>query len=151
MRVFEQTGRTDGNRGFHYIKEGKEVVDQTVGQLCTQKMSQYHIIRLVAQGYLVKVVRVHKLVEDIRTQHHGFRNSHRRIFIFLELTVTFYQIINKGQTTPFSSQRTFADTGKVGIGIKAVAQEFGYHTAVLHFPVFNDGIKNNLPVSVYIL
>ena len=151
MRVFQQTGGADGYRCLHGIKEGKEVLYQAVGELGTKEGMKNHIVGRIAQGYLIQLVGVHELVEYIGTKNHGFRNHDRRVIKLIELCVTFYHVVNKGQASSLSSQRTIANTGKVGIAVEAVALEHGHHSLVLHLAVFYDSFENNLPVCVNVL
>ena len=76
MRILKKTGRTDGYRSFHYIEESKEVFHQTVGKFGFQKGSQNGIIIGIAQSQLLKKIRIHELIKDIGTQHHGLGNNY---------------------------------------------------------------------------
>ena len=76
MRILKKTGRTDGYRSFHHIEESKEVFHQTVGKFGFQKGSQNGIIIGIAQSQLIKKIRIHELIKDIGTQHHGLGNNY---------------------------------------------------------------------------
>ena len=149
--IFKQTRRTDGDGCFHGVEEGEEVVNQPVGQLRTKEIAQNDGIRHIAQGHLVKIVRVHKLVEDVRAEHDGLGDGHGGVFKRLELHVTLHQVVDESQATAFASQRPFPDAGKVRIAVKTLLDEFSHDAAVFHLTVFHDGIKDDLPVCVDIL
>ena len=151
MGVFQQTGRTDGNRRSDHIKEGQEVIHQTLRQTGTEESLQDYIIVRIAQTYLIQIVGIHEFIEDIRTENHRLRNSNRCIFKFLKFCMTLHHVVYKSQTTAFSSQRTFANTGKIGIMVETVALENGYHPTVLHLTVFYNGFENHLTMTVHIL
>ena len=102
--VFQQTGGTDSNRCLYRIEEGKEVFYQPVGQLGTKEGAENHVVGRITQGYLVQLVGVHELIENIGTEDYGFRNHDGGILKLIELRVTFYHVVNKGQTASFSSQ-----------------------------------------------
>ena len=56
MRVFQQAGTNGGYRRLHHIEESEKVLYQVIGQLRTQKGTQYHFVIRFAQGYLVELV-----------------------------------------------------------------------------------------------
>ena len=67
MTVFEKGRRTDGYRRLHRIEEGEEVGYQRVRQLRPEEVGKYLLVGCVAEGYLIEVVLVHKLVKDVST------------------------------------------------------------------------------------
>ena len=62
----------------------------------------------------------------------------------------FHDLPDKSQSPALSAQRTFADSGKIGIFIEAVFLENGHHARVFHPPVLNDGLINKLARIVHI-
>ena len=62
-----------------------------------------------------------------------------------------HHIVNESKTTAFTSQRTVADAGEVGVAVETVALEHGYHTLVLHLTVFHDGFEDDSAVGIHIL
>ena len=95
------------------LKEGEEVGNKRVGQLCPQEVFQYFIVRGIAQCYLVQVILFHKAVEHIGTQHHCFRYLHAHARKLVKVGVALYHTIQKRQATTFSAQRSLANAGKV--------------------------------------
>ena len=151
VRIFEQAGRTDGYRRLHRLEEGEEILHQTVGELGAEEGAQDGLVVSIAQGYLIKLVGVHKLVEHVSTKHHRFRYHDRGVLEFFELAVPFQHVVDEGKPSPLPAQRAFADSGEVGIAVEAVALEHGHHALVLHFAIFHDGIEDDLPVRVDVL
>ena len=62
-----------------------------------------------------------------------------------------YQIVDESQAAAFASQRTFTDTGKVGVAVEAVALEDGHHALVLHLAVLDNGFEDDLAVGIHVL
>lgn len=95
----------------------------------------------VGECYLVEIVAIHKFVEDIGAEHDclGYRYAHS--IVIFEYGVALDERVDKGQAAPFSSQRTLADAGEVGVFVKPVALEYGHHSPVLHFTIGYDGIE----------
>ena len=114
-------------------------------------MLQDFLVGGVAQGYLPQVVVVHELVEEVGTEHDGLRNLNGGILKLVQFRMTLDDVVQECQTTAFSSQRTFANTGEVGIAVELQTVEDGHHTDVLHATVLDDGIKDNLTVGIDIL
>ena len=71
------------------------------------------------KGYLIQIVGIHKLVEHIGTEHDGLGNGNTGILELFELGVMLHQIVDESQSAPFASQRTVADTGKVGVAVES--------------------------------
>ncbi|MPN24366.1 hypothetical protein SDC9_171764 [bioreactor metagenome] len=65
--------------------------------------------------------------------------------------MTFHHVVNKCQSTPLTSKRTFADTSKIRVAVKTVALKDSHHTLILHLTVFHYRLKNDFTVSVEIL
>ena len=65
--------------------------------------------------------------------------------------MTLYDVVEESQTSALASQRTVANAGKVGIGVETVTVEDSHNAKVLHVTIGNNGIKDNLPVLIYIL
>ena len=151
VRIFKQTGRTDGYRRLHRIEKREEILHKPVGQLRAEKRPQYGFIVGIAQRHLIKLVRVHELIEHIGTQHHRFWNHDRSVFKLVKLAVALQQMVDKGKASPFSSERAFTDAGKIGITVKAVALEHSHNTLILHLAVFHDRLKNNLAMGIDVL
>ena len=100
---------------------------------------------------MIKIIGLHKLVEDIGTQYHCLRNCHPCIFELFKFGITLHHIINEGKATAFSSQRTVADTGKVGVTVETVTFEDGNHSLIFHLPVLHDRLEDNPAVCIYVL
>ena len=62
-----------------------------------------------------------------------------------------HQVVDKGQTAAFASQRAVADACKVGVSVETVALEHGHHTLVFHLAVLDDGLEDEFPVGVHVL
>ena len=60
-------------------------------------------------------------------------------------------IIKESQTTPLSAQRTFSDTGKVGITVELQTVEYCHDTDILHPTILHNGIEDYLPMGIHIL
>lgn len=151
VRIFQQTGGTDGYRRFHYIKEYKEVFYQPVRQLGTEEGFQYRIIIGITQCNLVKPVGIHKFIEDVGTKDYRLRNNHSGILKLIKFNMVLYHIIYKCQATPFSSQRTLTNAGKVGIAVETVTLEYGNHTLILHLTIFHYHLEDNPAMGINIL
>ena len=65
--------------------------------------------------------------------------------------MTLDDMVDKGNATSLSSQRTIADTSEIRVTVEAVAMEHSHHTLVLHPSVCHDGIEYDLTVLVHIL
>ena len=63
----------------------------------------------------------------------------------------FQEVVDKGQTASLTTQRSFTDAGKVGVGVEAIALEDSHHTLIFHLAVLHDGIEDDLSVSIYVL
>ena len=151
MRVFEQRRRAHGDGRLHHVEEGEEVFDQTVGQLGLEEIAQDGGVVHVRQGHLVEVVGLHELVEHVGTEHHGLGDGYAGVVELLEFGMALHQVVDEGQATALASQRAFADAGKVGVAVEAVALEDGHHALVLHLAVLDDGFEDNLPVGIHVL
>ena len=151
VRVFQQRGRTDGKRRLHHVEEGEEVLHQAVGQLCFEEVAQDDVIVGIGQGYLIQIVGIHKLVEHIGTEHDGLGNGDTGILKLFELGVMLHQVVDESQSAPLASQRTVANTGKVGVSVKAVAPEDCHYSLVFHLAVFHDSLEDNFTVGIHVL
>ena len=60
-------------------------------------------------------------------------------------------VVDEGDATSFSSERTLTDSCKIGILVETVFMEHRHHSLVFHLSVSDDGIKNDLSVSIHIL
>ena len=100
---------------------------------------------------MVQVVLLHKLVEEIRTQHNRLRDVHLYARKAVELWMPLDDVVEKGQSAAFSTQRAFTDTGKVGVLVEAVAFEHRHHALVLHAAVAHDGVEDDLAVGIEVL
>ena len=151
MRVFQQARRTDGDRRAHHIEEGQEVFHQPFRQAGTEEGIQDHLIGCITQGYLIQVVCIHELVEDVGTEHHRLRDGYRCVVKLLEFRMTLHHVVDEGQTAALASQRTFANAGKVRVAVETVALENRYHPPVLHLAVLHNGFEDHPSVLVHIL
>ncbi len=61
----------------------------------------------------------------------------------------FHHIANESQAPAFSPERSFSDTGKVGVLVKPVLLENCHHTRILHFPVLHNGCIDQLACIVH--
>ena len=151
VAVFEQRTASDGDRLLRGLEEGEEVGDVLVGKLCPEEMLQNLFVGHVAQGYLVEVVRVHKLVEHIGAEHHRLGDAHLDALKLVELGMALDDVVEESQSAPLAAQGAIADAGKMAVGVEALAVEEGHDADVLHVTVFDDGIEDNLTVSIDIL
>ena len=78
-------------------------------------MSQYLLVRGIAQCYMVEVVRLHELVEDIGTEHHRLRYHHLGILKLVELGMPLHDVVKECQTTALASKRAVANARKVAV------------------------------------
>ena len=151
VRILKKRTGTDGDRTLRCLEEGEEVSYQGIRQLRMQKMLQYLIIAGIAQRYRIEIVAHHKFIEDIGTEHHGFRNLHGGILILIELQMALNDIVEKGKSSTLSAQGSLANAGKVGIFIELHSIKHCNNTQVLHVAILHNGIKDNLPVGIHIL
>ena len=107
-------------------------------------MLQNYLVFHIRQRNGIQIIFLHEFGENISTQNHCARYHYFRILEIVQDVVGLNHRINKGQTAPFSAERTLAYTGKIGILVEPVALKNGYHTPVFNFPIRYDGIKNNL-------
>ena len=114
-------------------------------------MLQKLLVGCIAQGNTPEVVLVHKLVEEIGTEHNGLWYLHRGILKMVQLRMALDNIVEESQTTTFTTQRTITNTGKVGKAVELQTVEHSHHTNILHATVLNDGIEDNLSVGIQVL
>ena len=151
MRVLEQRTRSYRDRRLHCIEEREEVGYQRVGQLCPEEMFQYLLVRGVAQCYGVEIILLHKLIEEVGTQHHRLRDHHWSMLVFVEFRITFYHLVKECQTSTLSSQRALSDTCEVCVAVVFQAVEHSHHSDVLHPSVLHYGVEDDLSVGIHIL
>ena len=145
VRIFEQARRTHGNRFAHHVEEGQQVGLQLVGELGLEELLQNLFVGYIGERHLIEVVALHKGVEYIGTEHHGLGHRHIHPLDVVEDGVSLDHGVDKGQTTPLTAQRSFADAGKVGVLVETVALEDGHDPPVLHLAVLHDGVEDELP------
>ena len=114
-------------------------------------MVQYLVVAGITESDLVKVVLLHELVEEVGTQHNGFGYVYLHAREAVELGMALDNIVEKCQSTPFSAQRSIADTCEVGIAVELHAVEHGHHAKVFHVAIAHNGLEDNLSVCVNIL
>ena len=114
-------------------------------------MAKYLVVGCIAQRNLVKVVLLHKLVEEIRTQHNRLRDVHLYARKAVKLWMPLDDVVEKGQSAAFSAQRAVANACEVGIAVELHAVEHGHHADIPHVAIAHNGIENNLSVCVNIL
>ena len=133
------------------LRESEEIFNITVRKLGFKKVLKDNLIGSIAERYFVKVVMFHKAIEDVGTENKcfGYLNRHARKLV--KLGMYFDNMVEKGKTTPLSTQRTVADTGEMGILVKLTAVENSHYTNVLHSAILYNCVKNNLTMSIDIL
>ena len=114
-------------------------------------MLQDFLVGRVAQGDGIEVVFLHKLVENVGTQHHRLWNLHAHTRKFVQIGMSLHNAVEKGQSATFSAQRTVADTRKMGVFVEPTAVEHGHDTQIFHVAILHDGIENNLPRRIHVL
>ena len=149
--ILQERRRTDGNGRSRRVEEGEEVGHQRVGQLCPEEVFQDFLIAGIAQCNLIEIVRLHELVEDVRTEHDGLRDTDLGVIETGELRMHLHDVVKESQATSLASQRAVADAGEVGIAVVLVTVEDSHHADVLHVTVLHDGIEDDLPVDIHIL
>ena len=150
MGIFQKAGRPDGNRAFDNIEKRHQVFNQTGGKAGTQEIFQDRLIIHITQSDRIQFVCLHKLIEDIRTDHDRLRNGHCKMFVF-QLRITLHHRSDKRKASSFSSQRTVSDTGEVAVLVKAFLLVDRNDTGILHPPVLYDQVENQLPRLIHIL
>ena len=60
-------------------------------------------------------------------------------------------VVEKGQATSFATERTVADTRKVGVTVELATIEDSYDAEVFHVAILHDGVEDDLAVSIHIL
>ena len=100
---------------------------------------------------MVQVVLLHKLVEEIRTQHNRLRDVHLYARKAVKLWMPLDDVVEKGQSAAFSTQRAVANACEVGVAVELHAVEHGHNTDVFHVAVAHNGLENNLSVRIHIL
>ena len=150
MAVLEQRAAPHGNGRLGGLEEGEEVGNVFVGKLGTQEVAQDVLVGGVAQGHGIEVVGVHELVEHVGTEHHGFGNAHFHALQLVEVGMALDDVVEEGQSAPFSAQRAVADACEVAVGVEAVAVEERHHADVLHAAVLHNGVENNLAVGIHV-
>ena len=101
--ILQERRRTDGYRSMGSLEERKEVGYQRVGQLCMQERLQDVFVAGIAQGYLVEVVTLHELVEDVGTEDDGLRYLHGGILELAEVGMHLNDVVEKRQSASFSA------------------------------------------------
>ena len=104
-------------------------------------------VSAVAQSDRIELVGVHKLVEDVGTQHHRFRDHGRCREVF----VSGEHSVDEGKATSFASQRSVADAGEVAVLVEAFALEHSHYAVVLHLSVCHNGIEGDLAMGIDVL
>ena len=70
-------------------------------------MTQNVLVGSIAQGYLIEVVLLHELVEDVGTQHHCLRNTDLSTRKLVEVGMCLHDIVEERQATSLASERAF--------------------------------------------
>ena len=151
MCIFEQGRGTDGNRLAYDIEIGLQVADQAFGKTGTEERTENLFVGNVRKRNLVKFVRVHELVEDVRTEHHRFGYHDICIVERVQFGMLLDDVIQEGQATPFSAQRAFTDTCEIAETVETVAVEHGHYALVLHPAVAHNRIVYDLTVGIHVL
>ena len=151
MAVFEQRGGAHGYWRLHCVEEGEEVGYERVGQLGAQEVFEYDVVGSVAQCYLVEVVGIHELVEDVGAEHHGSWYGHLNPRQLVHLRMSLYDVVEESQSTSFSSERSVANSCEVAVSVEFSPVEHSHDTDVFHLSVLHYGLENDLSVCLYIL
>ena len=149
MRIFQQTRRTDGDGAFHHLEKGHQIFDQPRRQTGPEEVFQNRIIIDIAQCNGIQLVRLHKLVENIGTDHHGFGNGNGEIRVF-QGRIPLHHRPDKCQATPFAAQRTVTNAGEIAVFVESFFLVNRHDAGVLHAAVLHDQIENQLPGFVHI-
>jgi len=102
MRIFEQTGRPNSNRTSYHLKECHKIIDQFIRQFSLQKIFQNILIRQIGQCNLIKIVCLHKLIENIGAKNHRFRNRDTHTLIIFKYRMPLDHRIYKRKSSSFS-------------------------------------------------
>ena len=151
MGIFEQGGGAHRNGSVHRIEEGEEVGYERIGQLCLEEVAQYLFVRGITQGNGIELVLLHKLIEEVGTQHHGAGNTHTDALKTIELRMALDDIVEECQSAALASERPFANACKMAVRVELATVEHCHHADVLHAAILHNGIKDNLSVLVHIL
>ncbi len=112
-------------------------------------MFQDVLVITFGESHRVEVVRLHELVEEVGTEHHRLGGGDREIGVVVQLQVGLHHVADKGETSPFSSQRPLADAGEVGVLVEPFLLEDRHNTGVFHPTVLNDGGMDQLTGIVH--
>ncbi len=93
MRVFEQRGGTDGDGLPHHVEVSLKVSGEPFGKPRLQERAEDVLVRDVRESRLVKFVRVHELVEDVRAKHDGLGNHDIRVVVGVEFGMTLDDVV----------------------------------------------------------
>ena len=150
MRIFQQAGRTDGNRPLHDIEKGHQVLDQPGGQAGTQEIAKNRLVINIIERDGIKLIPFHKLIKDIGTNHDRLRDIDSEV-LTLQTGIALDHRPNESQATSFSAQRALADAGEVAVLVETVLLVNGNHARVLHPSVLHDQVEDQLARLVHIL
>ena len=104
MRVFEQARRADGERPVDNLKQGEEVLDETFGKACGEKMPQNLVVGGVAERNWIQLVFGHEFIEDVGAQHDGARNRNCSALEVVADGVNLYNGVDERQAAAFAAQ-----------------------------------------------
>ena len=74
---------------------------------------EYILIGGIAERHLPQVVVVHKLIEEISTQHYSLRDIHLGIRKLVKLLMALYNIVEKSESPALSAQGAVTDACEV--------------------------------------
>ena len=74
------------------------------GELRSEESLQDLLVRGIGEGEGIEVVLLHKLIEDVRAEHHRLGYLHRGVGILVELGMALDDVVEKGQSASFATQ-----------------------------------------------
>ena len=96
VRVFQQTAATDGNRRTYYRQEGFQVAQQSHGKASSKEMLENSLVGQIAQCYLVKLIGIHELIENVGTENNSLGNAYLNTGVLVKVGVPHEDVVNKG-------------------------------------------------------
>ena len=103
--------------------EFQQIIVKAQWQAGIHKIDKDFGIAEVRQPNFIKVIILHKLIENISTKHNSLRdfNGHPRELI--EKPIAFYNGIEKRKTPRLPTNRTFTNTGETDVFIESIGVE----------------------------
>ena len=151
VRILEQAAGTDGDRAIYHVEEGFHITHESHGQAGTEEELQNLFVGCVAQCHLVEVVRVHELVENVRTEHDSLGDADCDALLLVQVGMASQDVVDEGQATSLTAQAAITYTGEVAVLVEAFSLEDCHNALVLHAAIGHDSIQDDGSVSIYIL